>query len=285
MMFPEISEIEYALYVNYFYKLVGITLPDHKRSGFGRKLAARMEALGIPSYASFFRYIRTPQGAGELATIVNHVTIDQSRFFRGEGQLAHFADVIVPGLALRQRSTRKLRIWSAGCSRGQEPYTVAMILAEKAREVFTWDFKILATDVDSDSLKTASLGIYGAETAGEVAPELLSKYFSTPRGKPPPPYRVKAILRNRVSFRKLNLMNSPYPIRGPFQVILCRNVMIYFDAATRKNIVSEFHRLLADDGYLFLGGTESLFGVDDRFTLVGQAVYRKNCNGPANIRP
>lgn len=281
-MFPEISEIEYALYVNYFYKLLGITLPDHKRVGIGRKLAARMEALGIPSYTSFFRFIRSPQGVDELARLVNHVTIDQSRFFRGEGQLALFANIIAPGLALRQRSERKLRIWSAGCSRGQEPYTVAMIMAEKAREVFTWDFRILATDVDSDSLKAASLGIYGPETAGEVPPDLLARYFSTPRGKAPPPYRVKAVLRKRVSLRKLNLMNTPYPVRGPFQVILCRNVMIYFDAATRKNIVSEFHRLLADDGYLFLGGTESLFGVDDRFSLVGQAVYRKTGQGSAS---
>lgn len=284
-MFPEISEIEYALFVNYFYKLVGITLPDHKRYGFGRKLAARMELLGIPSYTSFFRFIRTPQGSGELANLINHVTIDQSRFFRGEGQLAHFANVIVPGLSIRQRGERKLRIWSAGCSRGQEPYTIAMIMAEKAREVFTWDFKILATDVDSDSLKAASLGIYGPETAESVPEALLSRYFSTPRGKSPPPYRVKAILRNRVSFRKLNLVDVPYPIKGPFHIILCRNVMIYFDAMTRKNIVSEFYRLLADDGYLFLGGTESLFGVDDRFTLVGQAVYRKTGQNPACAKP
>lgn len=274
-MHPEISEIEYALYVNYFRKLVGITLPDHKRVGFGRKLAARMKALGIPSYAAFFRYIGSPRGSAELAWIINLLTIDQSRFFRGQGQLEHFADIIVPGLAIRQRAARKLRIWSAGCSRGQEPYTVAMILAEKAREVFAWDFKILATDVDSDSLRAASLGIYGAETPQEVPPDLLARYFSTPRGKSHPPYRVKAILRNRVIFRKLNLINSPYPIQGPFQVILCRNVMIYFDAATKRNIVSEFYRLLADDGYLFLGQTESLFGIDERFSLVGQAVYRK----------
>ncbi len=274
-MLPEMTEAEFALFVQYFTRKVGITIPEHKRAGFGRKVAGRMEGLGFSSYVSYYRFMKSQEGADELDFLVNHVTIDMSRFFRGERQLAHFGDSVVPELASKLRGTRKLRVWSAGCARGQEPYTVAMILAERAREVFTWDFKILATDIDSDSLSAAAAGLYGPETAGEVPPELLDRYFSRPRNAGNKPYRIRAILRNRVSFRKLNLLETPYPIRGPFSVILCRNVMIYFDTATRKIIVSEFHRLLADGGFLLLGSTESLFGVDDRFILSGQAIYRK----------
>ncbi|MEW5736506.1 MAG: protein-glutamate O-methyltransferase CheR [Thermodesulfobacteriota bacterium] len=272
-MLGEISEEEFAVFVHFLKKTVGVSPPGRKRRSFGRRLKDRAEALGFENYITFYRFLRTKEGAAELSALIDFITIDQSSFFRGDQQMTLLARKVFPELC--SAGPKRLRIWSAGCARGQEPYTLSMLLADLSatRSV---DYKILATDIDRASLTAASRAVYGPEAVKGVPARFLKLYFTREKSPKGGVYRVREEVKGRVMFRLLNLMETPYRLHGPIDMILCRNVMIYFDAADKKRIIEEFHRLLPAGGALCLGGAESLIGIDDRFTLLSHAVYRKN---------
>lgn len=272
-MSPVLPEIEFELFRNFLKKKTGITIRPSKRRAFSRKLVKRVKALGMTSFTTYYRMLKSEDGANELRILINQVTIDLTRFFRGDSQFALLASDILPGIMRNNNSTRCIRVWSAGCSRGHESYSLAMMIREAARETITWDIKILATDIDSDSLKFAHRGRYNSEEMANVPDEYIEKYFRVDNKSG---YGVfKDLLKKNVVFRRLNLLEFPYPLRGPMDMIFCRNVMIYFSPTSKKKIMNEFLRLLPAGGYLCLGSAESLLGIDDRFSLIGHAVYRK----------
>ncbi|MFP4474401.1 MAG: CheR family methyltransferase [Desulfatibacillaceae bacterium] len=271
----QLTQKEFDLLRHLIKTRVGITLHPRKRAVLGRKMAGRLQTAGHSSFLGYIRHLSRPEGEGELRALINQVTIDQTSFFRGDRQFELLRERVLPALFSRRREGGAIRLWSAGCSSGQEPYSVAMLFQEALRGMSPMDVKILATDVDSESLKSAWRASYSSEGVADVPGYYFSKYFFRESGPQGPRYRIVDRVREKVVFRRLNLKDTPYPLRGPMDVILCRNVMIYFKAPLKKKIMAEFYRLLADDGYLCLGGSESLLGVDDRFVLVGQAVYQK----------
>jgi chemotaxis protein methyltransferase CheR len=270
-----LNEQEFELLRHLLRKKVGITPHPRKRDLLGRKMLALAKAGGHSSWIGYIRHLARPSGEADLRALINLITIDKTSFFRGDRQFEILRETVLPSLLARRAGSGRFRAWSAGCSSGQEPYSVAMLLLEALRSLSFNDVKILATDVDSDSLKAAWRARYPLETVQGVPDYYFSKYFfkeTAPKGTF---FRVVDQARKLVVFRRLNFTATPYPIRGPFDLILCRNVMIYFKAPLKRKIILELHRLLAEDGVLCLGGSESLLGVDDRFVLTGQAIYRK----------
>ena len=271
----KIKKQEFELFRYYLKKNVGITLHPSKIGHFGRKLKKRLELLGFKSYTAYFRFIKGKEGEQERRNLINMTTIGQTSFFRGDQQFDYLCESILQELIKNNSKKRRLRIWSAGCSMGQEPYTVAMLIHDNARIMLTWDVKILATDIDSEALVIAKKGIYGEKLTKEVKAGYIQKYFIQKRVKGEMQYIIKNNLKKRLVFRRFNLLDFPYPMKGFFDIILCRNVMIYFDKEDKKKILGEFFKLLDPNGVLLLGGSESLLGLDDRFKLEGHAVYRK----------
>ena len=173
-----------------------------------------------------------------------------------------------------KRSNRKIRIWSAGCSSGEEPYSIAMLLNEVIPNIGCWDAKILATDLSTRVLDIAMRGQYSQQRFKETPKQLVSKYFNLTQSKPSKIYQAKSSIRNIISFARLNLMES-WPMKGPFDVIFCRNVMIYFDKPTQNKLINRYYDLLSEGGMLFLGHSESLTGTQHQLKYCQPATYMR----------
>jgi len=174
---------------------------------------------------------------------------------------------------MQSKTDRRLRCWSAGCSTGEEPYSIAMVLRETLPEQ-GWDTRILATDLDSDVVAKAQRGVYAQERVNGISPERLRRWFLRGKGNNDGMVQVRPPLRELIAFRQLNLMHE-WPISGPLDFIFCRNVVIYFDKPTQKVLFDRYAELLPVGGHLFIGHSESLFKVSDRFKLIGKTIYRK----------
>ncbi|MDA3832066.1 MAG: protein-glutamate O-methyltransferase CheR [Spirochaetales bacterium] len=274
-MLSEISEKDFELFRSLVKREVGISIRHGKRKMLGMKMSRRLQGLGFSSYFDYYHYILKPERAKELQCLVNIITIDQTSFFRGEKQFEFLRERILPELVQRKTEKKRIRIWSSGCSTGQEPYSLAMLVYEMDNVDISWDIKILATDANTQSLKIAYLGKYRADQVAEIPPAYLVKYFRKARSGGEEIFRIKQSLKQRLIFRRLNLLVSINRLKWPIDLIFCRNVMIYFDSATKKRIIDQFYDLLEPVGYLCLGLSESLLGIDDRFSLIERAIYRK----------
>ena len=240
--------------------VAGIQLPAGKEGLVRARLAKRLRAHGVSSYGEYLELVRDPSG-GELAEMVDVLTTNKTDFFRESAHFDVLARDVLPPLG-----TAPVRIWSAGCATGEEPYTLAMVLREAGRH----DAKILATDISRRVLAHAKAGVYADAAVRPVPDALRTRHFArTERG-----WEAGAGLKSLVTFARLNLM-ARWPMRGPFHAIFCRNVMIYFDRDTQQALVARFRELLAPGGYLFVGHSESLTALRHDFTYVLPAVYRR----------
>jgi chemotaxis protein methyltransferase CheR len=201
--------------------------------------------------------------------MIEAITTNKTSFFREPQHFSYLCRQIVPGLR-----NRKIRIWSAGCSSGEEPYSTTILLNEAIQDLALWDIGILATDLSSHMLARARKGIYDTNDLRDVPTLLISKYFSCIETNPVRRYQVIEPLRRLVRFARLNLMGE-WPMRGPFDVIFCRNVMIYFDKQTQGRLVNRFWNLLKPEGHLFVGHSESLAGLPHKFRYAQPAIYVK----------
>ncbi len=275
-MLQQFSEKDFDLFQKLVKSKVGISVRPGKKNILGIKLAHRLRQLGLTSYFAYYRYLLKPEGIKELQHLANTVTIDTTEFFRGKRQFKLLREHILPELIRQKNKKKRIRIWSSGCSTGQEPYSIAMLVNEMAGIDMSWDIKILATDINTYSLKIAYLGRYSKKQVEDVPAEYLKKYFHKELVGQEEFFQIKEFLKKRLIFRRLNLLMSINRIKGPVDMIFCQNVMIYFDAGTRKMISDQFYSLLGPKGYLSLGLSESLFGIDDRFKLIESSIYRKN---------
>jgi chemotaxis protein methyltransferase CheR len=248
----------------------GIDLGEHKRLLCQTRLARRLRALGLSRFEDYLRELDRP-GSGEHAELVNAITTNVTAFFREPHHFELLASRVLPGLAADPARTR-LRLWSAGCSSGEEPWSMAMVLDE-ARLPARWDVKILATDIDTDVLARARDGVYTADRLAHVGESRRQRYFSRGGGRSGA-WQIAEPLRERVAFRALNLF-AAWPMRRPFDVIFCRNVIIYFDEASKQQLVRRFVDALSPGGYLCLGHSESLLHGVDGLQPCGQTSYRK----------
>ncbi|MDJ0833298.1 MAG: protein-glutamate O-methyltransferase CheR [Gammaproteobacteria bacterium] len=249
----------------------GIIANEDKYTMYYSRLARRVRKLGLSDFTEYRQYLRNNSDT-ELMELVNSVTTNLTSFFRENHHFEFLKNTFVP--SLKQRGERKIRIWSAGCSTGEEPYSIAMSLAQAIPDHASWDIKILATDLDSNVISKAASGIYGQERVEGIDPLLLRSYFKRGKATNEGFVKVNPELMRMIEFKQLNLLHS-WPIGYKMDCIFCRNVVIYFDKETKNQLVERYAEQMIDNGYLFMGHSESLFKSTDRFKLLGQTIYQK----------
>ena len=251
----------------------GIHLTEQKRElGYGR-LSRRLRALGLESFRAYRDLLERNEG-DELVQFCNAITTNLTSFFREAHHFQYLREHLLAPRAADPRGTRRLRFWSAGCSTGEEPYSLSMTLHESLPDLRRWDIRVLATDLDTDVLARGSRGVYDEERVRTLSPERLERFFRRQRA-PSTGYCVANELRELIVFRELNLMHT-LPMKGPFDAIFCRNVVIYFDKDTQRQLFARIAQLQRSGDILFLGHSENLFRVNDDYTLVGKTIYRRN---------
>ncbi len=250
--------------------MTGISMRDTKRQLVMRRIAGRLKALQMHSVSEYLALLESGDPS-EVESFNNAVTTNLTSFFREKHHFDYLQSHILPELIAKKGcTTKRLRIWSAGCSTGEESYSIAMTLKTFASDLSSWDARILSTDLDTDALRSASAGVYKADRVACV-PEGLRRKWLQRCGET---YRARAALTSMLTFKSLNLMHD-WPMRGKFDVIFCRNVVIYFEKPTQRALMERYAEILEDGGYLILGHSESLYNVSDRFELIGKTIYRK----------
>lgn len=256
------------------YEQAGIVIREHKEAMTRGRLARRVKALGLSSVAEYCAFLKTPQAASELPELINAVTTNHTAFFRERHHFDHLRRQVMPRLVQERAGRRgRIRIWSSACSSGEEAYSIAATCREAIGPRSDLDFRILATDIDTDILARAEAGIYPADLferlPADVKPSMRLEAGST-RGDA----RISEELRRMVAFKRLNLIET-WPMKGPFDVIFCRNVFIYFDTQTKASILDRFVALLSPGGFLYLGHSESLPQPHPNLRLIGRTIYER----------
>jgi chemotaxis protein methyltransferase CheR len=250
---------------------LGIALAESKRELVYGRLSRRLRALRLHDFHAYLQHIETGD-ADELQHFCNAITTNLTSFFRESHHFDFLAQQLLPELERSQGRSARLRIWSAGCSTGEEPYSIAMVLLESVPDLRGRDVRILATDIDTNVLAHARDGLYGSERLEKMDSGRVQRWFEpAPDGQK---FTVRDELKQLISFRPLNLM-SDWPMQGPIDVIFCRNVMIYFDRDTQRQIVTRMAALQRPDDHLILGHSESLLQVSKQYRLVGDTIHRR----------
>lgn len=252
------------------YENSGIALHEGKQALVCARLRKRMRLLGIRDYRDYVNRISNDDGA-ETIGLIDAISTNVTSFFR---EPVHF-DFL--GRAMTEwlnAGTKRFRFWSAACSTGEEPYSIAMALIETVKDQCV-DMRILATDISTQALEKGMRGTYDEQKMSPVPPHMRNKYFERLKNQNGVSYTVNETLANPILFRRLNLSAVPFPMSGPMDAIFCRNVLIYFDQTTRKNLLDEAYRLLKKGGYLFVGHAESLTGMISNFKPVKPSIYIK----------
>jgi chemotaxis protein methyltransferase CheR len=250
-------------------------LGEHKRQLVQGRLLRRLRALKLRDFQAYCELLRRdPQQ--ELGELASAISTNVTAFFRESHHFDLLAEELLPRWINEKKNGGRLRIWSAGCATGEEPYTLAMVLAEtlEKHNATQMDAKILATDLSPQALDTARKGVYALDRLEGVSAERRRRWFLRGEGEYADYACVNPRLRELVSILPLNLLHD-WPMQGPFDAIFCRNVVIYFDKPTKQRLFQRYAGLLPDGGYLFLGHSESMYGLNDSFDLIGRTVYRK----------
>lgn len=267
-----ITDKEFEKLSAYIKKQYGINLKEEKRTLVTGRLYNELVKNGFDNYSDYIDYILADKSGNALNSLVNKITTNHTFFMREAEHFYFFRDAVLPYLVNTVKD-KDLRIWSAGCSSGEEPYTLAMIIDEfLGKEKVWWDTKILATDISSKVIDRAVNGCYSKDEVENISPQWKLNYFTrVDKDK----LKIADRIRNEVIFRRLNLMDDTFPFKKKFHVIFCRNVMIYFDVETKKKLINKFYHLLEYGGYLFIGHSEAIERGTTNFRYVMPAVYRK----------
>ncbi len=269
--FKELKDSEFNMFREIVYRESGINLTDRKKALMQSRLMRRLRETSMRDYNEYYDFLNDNYDS-EIVNFINCITTNKTDFFREPKQFEYLEEVILPDM--RAAGKEEIRIWSAGCSTGEEPYTIAVTLLDFFRDRQV-DIKILATDIDTAVLESAREGIYPEESLARVDPGMIRSYFDIGRGDKKGLYRVKNFVKDRIYFRRLNLQLEAYPMKRKFDIIFCRNVIIYFDKPTQYRLFERFHRHLGDDGHLFLGHSETTGGRSDLFSFRKNSIYRK----------
>jgi chemotaxis protein methyltransferase CheR len=268
------SDADFAAITALVQETSGIVLGPTKRDLVFGRLNRRLRTLGLRDFAAYRALLAGPDGEAEIAEMINALTTNLTSFFRESHHFSFLADEILPdllGAPVRASAPqRRLRIWSAACSSGEEPYSIAMILSKALVGKGAWDVRILATDIDTNMVAAAEAGCYEAERGAAIPPHFRHLATQLADGS----VAMSDTLKQLIAFKPLNLLQA-WPMRGKFDAIFCRNVVIYFDKPTQRTLFDRFADILQPDGWLFIGHSESLLGVSDRFDRVGRTIYRK----------
>jgi chemotaxis protein methyltransferase CheR len=253
----------------------GIKMPDVKKTMLQSRLQKRLRVLGMSSMKDYCDWVLGPDGGNEITHMIDVVTTNKTDFFREPGHFEFLVQKALPQLPDGGRLGHPFRLWSAGCSSGEEPYTLAMVLSEYALSCPGFTFDVTATDLSTAILDKAKIAVYAEERIIPVPPTLRSKYLMRSRNPEKRVYRIVPELRDRVRFGQLNFLHKSWKFQNPFDVIFCRNVIIYFDRETQQTLLNRFVQNLALGGFLFLGHSETLNGLDLPLAVAAPTVYQK----------
>ncbi len=267
----------YGKFTDVIYKRTGLYYELAKKYFVQKRLEKRIEELGMESFKEYYQLIKFSADQSEFDKLVNDLTVNETYFFRDFPQLENFAEEVLPEY-IKYKETKnnyKLKIWSAACSSGEEPYTLSIILMEMLEDYEKWDIQIIATDINTEVMAMAQRGIYDSRSIRDVPEEYLSKYFTSRNGK----HQINLNVRKSVTFRRVNLMDSQ-DVRNITECdfIFCRNCLIYFDDDSRKKVVESMYNSLSSCGYIFLGHSESIGRISSAFKVqrIGKTiVYSK----------
>ncbi len=253
------------------YREAGIKLNDLKKVLMQSRLIKRLRDLKLDTFSDYHDYLLSHYDE-EKINFINAITTNKTDFFRESDHFEYMKKVIRPGID--KKGLREIRVWSAGCSTGEEPYTIAMTIFDYYGRRQMPELLLLATDIDTQVLQKGITGTYSAERLSTVDEEFIKTYFDSDGGDPCN-YTVKDFVKSKIYFRRLNLLLDDYPMKKQFDIIFCRNVIIYFDRETQAKLFNNFHRYLKDDGYMLIGHSENITSITDRFSLAGRTIYRK----------
>jgi len=265
----ELNDTQFKKVSKIVYRFSGINLKEGKEALVRSRLMKRLRALRMESIDAYLRYIESDEGVGELTSMIDVMTTNKTGFFREDAHFSFLREKVLPEI-----KGSKMRFWSAACSSGEEPFSLAITLQESIADIDSKDCLILATDISSSMLEKACRAVYSQETIRDLPAPVIQKYFNKVTNGASPTFQVKNHVRGLVRLGRLNLMES-WPVTGPFNVIFCRNVMIYFDRSTQQKLINRFWDLIQPGGYLFVGHSEGLSGVSHKFNYVQPATYRK----------
>jgi len=270
-----LSAKTFARFAEFITSELGIKMPDSKLTMVHSRLLRRVRELQLKSVEQYSEYFFTSANAEERDHFINAITTNKTDFFREAEHFDFLTRVVLPSFSRAARPGSRLTVWSAGCSSGEEPYTLAMVLSEYALAQPGFDYAILGTDISTRVLDLARAAIYHESQTATVPSELRRKYLWQGREKSRCLVRVVPELRRKVTFHRLNFMDENYGIRDMFDVVFFRNVLIYFDKPTQEAVINKICRNLVPGGYFFAGHSESLAGLDTDLSCVRTAVFRK----------
>ncbi|MBP8082224.1 MAG: protein-glutamate O-methyltransferase CheR [Spirochaetes bacterium] len=266
----ELTEDQFEFLSEIVFRESRIKLSMNKKALLQSRVMRRMRILNLSNYNEYIDYLNSNY-AKEIVEFINAVTTNKTEFFREGFHFDYLRDIVFPSL----ESSDEIRIWSAGCSTGEEPYSIAITACEYF-EGRNNPVKILATDIDTNVLSTASEGIYKADQVAVMETELLKKYFLRGKNENKNLFKAKDSLKKMIHFARLNLLDEIYPMKKKFHVVFCRNVVIYFDKETQKILFQKFYNYITDSGYLFIGHSENITNFNLNFSNIGRTLYKKD---------
>jgi chemotaxis protein methyltransferase CheR len=271
------SDHEFNLYRKLVYDRAGIALNPSKKALLEARLGRRVRQLGMESFRAYYEYVTADRTGGEMVCLLDRVATNATHFFREPRQFQFVAQKLLPGWITQAHNGERparVRTWSAGCSTGEEPYSLAMLLLDFLSPIAGWEVEIIGTDLSSRALESAKKAIWSIEKAKEIPEEYLKRYMLKGTGSQSGLMKAGPQLRSMVHFQHLNLNDGHSAIAGLFDLIFCRNVLIYFDAESRSRVIQTIIKHLGMPGYLFVGHAESLAGLSEQLQHVIPTVYR-----------
>ncbi len=270
-----LSSREFARLSGFIYEQCGIKMPEVKKTMLEGRLQKRLRILGMKSFEEYDNYLFSPEGhRHELVQMIDMVTTNKTDFFREPEHFDYLTEQVLPEWC-QKYGGRRLMIWSAGCSTGQEPYTLAMVLSDFAANNPGFNFQILATDISTRVLEKAKNAIYDEALISPVPQFMKKKYLLRSKDRSSGLVRIVPELREKVRFRRLNFLEGDFELREPLDIIFCRNVIIYFDRQTQERLLQRFHGHMRPGGHIFMGHSETLSGLDVPLVSVYPTVYRR----------
>lgn len=277
-MNDSLSKKDFQQLSAFIYDNLGIKMPEGKSTMLTGRLNKRLRALGMSSFSEYCNFLFSPEGLEEeMVHLINVITTNKTDFFREPSHFSYLTQTAIPTLQNQYlfHGKSSLKIWSAGCSTGEEPYTLAMVLAEVQASQANFQFDILATDISTRVLDISRRAVYPMGLIGPISPLFRKKYLLKGRDKNNPQVRIVPELRKRVRFGRLNFMDHDFALPEKVNIIFCRNVIIYFDKPTQEKLMVKFCQYLHQGGYLFVGHSESLHGYNIPLVQVAPTIYRK----------
>jgi len=259
-----LSDELFDKFTKLIYKKTGLYFEHNKKYYVQKRIEKRAEQLDMDSLNEYYMMLKYSDDSYEFDRLVNELTVNETYFFRDFPQLRCFAEDVLPIFVKEKGYRKKIKIWSAACSTGEEPYTLSIILQEMLDKPEEWDIQILASDINTDVLQNAKIGLYESRAVKDVPPEYLGKYFTKRNDK----YLINLNVRKHVYFKRINLMDeNEMGNMGGYDFIFCRNCLIYFDDESRKSVISSFYESLNPGGFIFLGHSESVGRISSAYKV------------------